>query len=121
MRILLLIGVGSFVGGVARYLLSQWITSTINSTFPFSTLLVNFIGCFVIGLVYGVGEKAQLPLELRLFFMAGICGGFTTFSAFGLETVNLLTSGQNLYALVYTVASLALGVAATFAGIWLSR
>lgn len=117
MRILLLIGTGSFIGGIGRFLLSQFVQAKIVQPFPAGTLIVNIIGCFVIGSVFGLGEKMHIPAEWRLFIMTGVCGGFTTFSAFGLETVSLLRDGQNLYAAAYVVSSLLLGALATFAGI----
>ncbi len=117
MRILLLIGTGSFIGGIGRFLLSQVVQAKMAQPFPAGTLLVNIIGCFVIGSVFGLGEKMHIPAEWRLFIMTGICGGFTTFSAFGLETINLLRDGQNLYAAAYVVSSMLLGGLATFAGV----
>lgn len=116
MRILLLIGAGSFIGGVFRFLLSQFIQSKFLSAFPFGTLGVNILGCFAIGLVFGISEKANMAVEWRLFFATGICGGFTTFSAFTNETMGLLRDGQYGYAFFYIVASVIMGLLATFIG-----
>jgi CrcB protein len=118
---LLLIGTGSFIGGIGRFLLSQFVQAKMVQPFPAGTLLVNIIGCFIIGSVFGLGEKMNIPAEWRLFIMTGVCGGFTTFSAFGLETVSLLRDGQNLYAATYIIASLLLGVFATLAGLLLFK
>ena len=94
MRILLLIGTGSFIGGVLRYLLSQFIQTKFLSAFPFGTLGVNIIGCFTIGLVFALSERTNMSPEMRLFLATGICGGFTTFSAFSNETFSLMRDGQ---------------------------
>lgn len=116
MKILLLIGTGSFIGGICRYLLSQFIQSKFFFAFPFGTLGVNIIGCFAIGLVFALSERTNMTSELRLFLATGICGGFTTFSAFSNETFGLLRNGQFGDALAYIAASAVLGVFATFIG-----
>jgi CrcB protein len=116
MKILLLIGTGSFIGGIFRHLLSQFIQTKLLSTFPFGTLGVNITGCFIIGLVLALSEQTNMTSELRLFLATGICGGFTTFSAFSNETYLLFRNGQPWYAFVYITASVVLGVLATFIG-----
>ena len=116
MKILVIIGAGSFIGGVFRYLLSLFIHTKFVSVFPYGTLAVNLIGCFVIGALFALTEKTSLPSEWRLFLATGICGGFTTFSAFSLETFGLLRDGQIGYASVYVITSVILGVFATFIG-----
>lgn len=117
MKILLAIGTGSFIGGIFRYLLSQFVQNKFLSTFPFGTLSVNIIGCLLIGLVFGLTEKGNLTQGWRLFLATGVFGGFTTFSSFSLETVNLLWDGQLWYALAYVIASIVLGLLATFVGV----
>jgi CrcB protein len=116
MRILLLIGTGSFIGGVLRYSLSQFIQTKSLSSFPFGTLGVNIIGCFAIGLVFALSEKTNMSPEMRLFLATGICGGFTTFSAFSNETFSLMRDGQLFYASAYITSSVLFGVFATFIG-----
>ncbi|MBE0424883.1 MAG: fluoride efflux transporter CrcB [Lutibacter sp.] len=116
MRILLLIGTGSFIGGVLRYWLSQFIQTKFLSAFPFGTLGVNIIGCFAIGLVFALSERTNMSPEMRLFLATGICGGFTTFSAFSNETFSLMRDGQLLYASAYITFSVLFGVLATFFG-----
>ncbi len=116
MRILLLIGTGSFIGGVLRYSLSQFIQTKFLSAFPFGTLGVNILGCFAIGLVFGLSERTNMSPEMRLFLATGICGGFTTFSAFSNETFSLMRDGQLLYASAYITSSILFGVFATFLG-----
>jgi len=112
-----MIGTGGFIGTVLRYLLGQFIHARIGPPFPFGTLTINIIGSFVIGLVFAASEKGMIDQDWRLFLAVGICGGFTTFSAFSLETLNLLRGGYTLYAFSYVTASLALGFLATFSAI----
>ena len=116
MKLILSIGVGGFIGGILRYLLSQFIQTKFLSTFPFGTLGVNIIGCLVIGLVYGLSDRGNLTQEWRLFLATGICGGFTTFSAFSNETFGMLRDGQYVYAVTYITVSVIFGVLATFSG-----
>ena len=117
MKMLFVIGTGSFFGGILRYLLSQFVQSKFLSAFPFGTLTVNIIGCFLIGLVFGLTDRGTLTPEWRLFLATGLIGGFTTFSAFSFETVGLLRDGQLLYATAYIVGTVIIGLLATFIGI----
>ena len=116
MKILLLIGTGSFIGGVLRYSISQFIQTKFLSTFPIGTLVINIIGCFTIGLVFALSERTNMSPEMRLFLATGICGGFTTFSAFSNETFGLMRDGQLFYASAYITSSVLFGVFATFIG-----
>ncbi len=116
MKIILAIGTGSFIGGVLRYLLSQFIQTKFSSSFPFGTLAVNIIGCFLIGFVFGLSEKGNLSQEWRLFLATGIIGGFTTFSAFSNETFFMLRDGLFLNASLYIASSILIGLLATFIG-----
>lgn len=112
-----MIGAGGFMGSVCRYLLAQFVQGKFLSAFPFGTLVVNITGCFVIGLVYAASDRGAINSDWRLFLATGICGGFTTFSAFSNETVALLRGGQTLYAFSYVAASVVIGLAATFTAI----
>jgi CrcB protein len=114
MKLLLAIGTGSFIGGVFRYLLSLLIQAKTTSAFPLPTLIVNIIGCFFIGIVIGFFDKGQISNEWKLFLATGILGGFTTFSAFSNETMMLFRGGQTGYALLYILASVVLGLLATY-------
>ena len=114
MKIILLIGTGSFIGGVFRYLLSLLIQAKTTSPFPLPTLTVNIIGCFLIGIVIGIFDKGQLSQEWKLFFATGVLGGFTTFSAFSNETIILFREGHVGNALLYVAASVVLGLLATY-------
>ena len=121
MKVLLLIGAGSFVGGVARYLISLSIQGRFLSFFPYGTLVINVIGCFLIGTVYALTDRGNLGEEWRLFLATGILGGFTTFSAFSQETIALLRDGQAGSAVTYVVGSVILGLLATYLGISLIK
>ena len=114
MKLVLFIGAGSFIGGIFRYLLSLLIQSKTTTHFPLGTLTVNIIGCFFIGIVFGMFEKGQMSNEWKLFFATGVIGGFTTFSAFSNETFVLFRAGHVGYALLYVGASVLLGLLATY-------
>mgnify|MGYP001553348423 CR=1 FL=1 len=121
MKILLVVGVGSFIGGAARYLVTLLIQNKFLSTFPYGTLAVNIIGCFLIGVIYGLSEKGNLSGEWRIFLATGIMGGFTTFSSFSNDTVSMLRDAQYWQALSYVGSSIIIGLAATFIGISLIK
>jgi CrcB protein len=116
MKLILAIGTGSFIGGISRYLLSLAVQQRFISAFPFATFTVNVIGCFLIGVAYGFSERTSLDPAWRLFLTTGFLGGFTTFSAFSNETFGLLHEGHVWYASAYVIASVVLGVLATWAG-----
>lgn len=121
MRILLFIGLGSFLGGVGRYLLTILIQNRLLTSIPYGTLAVNIIGCFFIGIVYGIAERVNLKAEWQLFLATGILGGFTTFSSFSYETISLLREQQYWYAFFNIGVSIILGLAATLIGILMTK
>ncbi len=121
MRIIILIGIGSFIGGILRYLTTIFVQSKFLSTFPYGTLTVNILGSLIIGIVFGLSEKANLSPEWRLFLATGICGGFTTFSAFSFETMAMLQDGQYFYGLSYVGLSILFGLLAVFLGLSLIK
>jgi fluoride exporter len=121
MKILLTIGAGSFIGGILRYLTSQFVQSKFLSAFPFGTLAVNIAGCFLIGIVFGLSDKGNLNQEMRLFLATGILGGFTTFSAFSSETIGMMNDGQILYAIAYVASSVILGLLSTFFAVSITK
>ena len=119
---ILIIGLGGFVGTVARYGVSVLAYKYAGATFPFGTLTVNIVGCFLIGLVYGViQEKDVLSTTSRLFLTVGVFGGFTTFSSFGNETLLLLRAGHLLLGIGYVLISVLVGVVAVWGGYSLVR
>ena len=101
MRSILYVGAGSFIGGILRYLLSTWVYKILgNPVFPYGTLAVNSVGCFVIGFLAGLAETRSIfTADDRLFIFVGILGGFTTFSSVALETLWLARGTQGLAAL----------------------
>ncbi|QJD96054.1 fluoride efflux transporter CrcB [Mucilaginibacter robiniae] len=122
MKIPLIIFIGGGLGSVARYLANRWIVSQGVTVFPYGTFLVNIIGCFLIGFLVFITEKANITaVEWRLFLVTGFCGGFTTFSSFAFENIQLLTNHQLFSFILYTVGSIALGFLATYLGILLAR
>lgn len=114
---LIFIAVGSAFGGVLRFLISKWMNATMTSAFPYGTLVVNLAGCFLIGLFYGIGLKhpSSSP-TLLLFLTTGFCGGFTTFSAFSYENLQLLKNGAFGLAAIYIAVSVIGGLALSFLG-----
>ena len=122
MQLVLLIGFAGFLGTIARYLSGQLIYKFLPIAFPFGTLIVNILGCFIIGIVYGWFEKENIySNEWKLIFATGFCGGFTTFSAFSMENIQLLREGQFGIALLYIFVSVVIGISATFGGVSLMK
>lgn len=113
------VALGSALGGMSRYWLGGVIARGIGDDFPYGTLLINILGSFVIGF-FGTLTLPDGPrpasLDARLFVMVGLCGGFTTFSSFSLQTVELLRSGEGIRAAIYIVASVLLCVVGTAIG-----
>jgi fluoride exporter len=117
MKILMAIGTGSFIGGMLRYLIAEFVQTRYLTSFPIGTLTVNIIGCFIIGIVFGLADKGNLTQEWRLFLATGLLGGFTTFSAFSIETFGMLRDGQFWSASAYIFLSVILGLFVAFIGI----
>jgi len=110
-----IVGIGGAIGSILRYLVTDLVeTRFVPSTFPYGTLVVNVSGCFVIGLVYALTEKINIAPEWRAFLATGICGGYTTFSAFSYQSVNLIRDGHTTQFFTYVFGSLILGIIATF-------
>ncbi|MCZ2076580.1 MAG: fluoride efflux transporter CrcB [Bryobacterales bacterium] len=118
MNAVALVAVGGAVGSVARYLLSGVVLErTLEWRFPLGTFLVNVAGCLAVGLLGALVVKHDLfSANTRVLLFSGIAGGFTTFSAFGLETFYLLRRGEALVAGGYVVASVAVGMLALWLG-----
>lgn len=114
---ILLVGAGGFIGSVLRYLIGGYFQGFAKS-FPLGTLTVNLLGCFIIGALSQLGESRNIFSEqTRLFIFIGILGGFTTFSSFGNETLNLMRNDQMLNAITNIGTNLILGLFA----VWLGR
>jgi len=116
---ILLVGLGGFAGSVARYKLGGFVLHlTAQERFPYSTLTINVLGCLLVGILAGLAERYDLfGTETRLFLFTGLLGGFTTFSAFGMDAVFLLRRGELWIAVLYAGASVVLGVTAVWLGI----
>lgn len=113
---ILLVGAGGFIGSVLRYLVGGYFQGFAKS-FPLGTLAVNVIGCFVIGLLAQLGESRNLfTNETRAFIFIGILGGFTTFSSFGNETLNLMRNDQMMNSIINIGANVILGLLAVWFG-----
>jgi len=116
-----LVFVGGGAGALVRYLVSLGVGSSWSGAFPLGTFLINLTGCFLIGALAGASERLLVDARLRLFLQTGVLGGYTTFSSFGLETVQLAHRGEWGTALVYVLGSNLLGLGLAFAGYWLAR
>lgn len=118
MKQMLLVGLGGFLGSVARYKLSGLVLHhTPDWRFPLGTFLVNIIGCFLIGALAGWAVKQHLlGPDLRIFLLPGLLGGFTTFSAFGYETFSLIRRGETSIAFLYVSLSVVCGLALVWLG-----
>jgi CrcB protein len=116
---LFLAGIGGFIGSSLRYAVTGYVQTWSRSIdFPYGTLAVNLIGCFLIGFLSQLAEsRGVFTAESRTFVFIGILGGFTTFSAFGNETMNLWREGENLLAMANVTAHFLLGLGA----VWASR
>ena len=112
----IVVGAGGFMGAVCRYLIGM-IPLKEGCTFPIKTFMINIAGSFLIGIVAALAMRTEsLDSRIVLFLKVGICGGFTTFSSFALETTDLMKDGKMHLAAIYTVLSVTLGVLAVFAG-----
>ena len=114
------VALGGALGSVSRYWLSGLVANRIGSTFPWGTIIVNVTGCFVIGFfnaATGTEGRWLLSPTARTFFMIGICGGYTTFSSFSLQTLNLANDGEWLYA----GANILFSVVLCLLGVWLGH
>lgn len=121
-RTFLLVGAGGFLGSIARYFVAIWLTKHFASAFPYGTFTVNILGCLIIGIVFGLGQRFEwLTPGLRLFLATGFCGGFTTFSSFNLENANLLQNSNYLTFGIYAISSFTIGLLAVFGGITLTK
>ena len=120
MQTIFLVAAGGALGSVARYLTVLNINQALPGAFPWGTFTVNVLGCAVIGLMAGVSERYSIiSAEARLLLFTGLMGGFTTFSAFGLETLQLMRKGEVLIAASYVLGSVVLGLLALWLGFML--
>ena len=123
MTTVLLVGAGGFVGSVMRYMVGIWVQSVAgNSWIPYGTLTVNVVGCFLIGFIVGLAETRQFLGEgTRALVIVGLFGGFTTFSAFGYETIAMVREGHMVSAAANVGIQVSLGLAAVWIGFSVSQ
>ena len=115
---------GSALGGLARFWLSVWMVQLLGPRLPWGTLLINVLGSFVIGwfaALTGPAGRLSVSPEIRLFVMIGVCGGFTTFSSFSLQTLELLQREDYGWAISYIAGSILLCLASVATGYTLGR
>jgi len=119
---LLIIGLGGFLGSVARYITAKFVDDKLSPPFPYGTLTVNILGSFLLGIIYIIAlRKVGLTENGRLFLGVGFCGGFTTFSAFALENFSLMQEKLVGTSLLYISVSIVGGILALVAGVWVAR
>jgi CrcB protein len=117
----LAVGFGGALGSMARYGVSVWLPWN-GTGLPLSTLLVNLVGCLVLGAISGADPRGRAWPEAWTFFLTvGICGGLTTFSTFSAETATLLATGRPLGAALYMLGSIVFGISGYLAGAWTSQ
>ena len=119
---LLIVGLGSFCGGALRYYISTLMKSVCSQGFPWGTLSVNLVGCLLIGLLLGIFSRCGVQSNSwALLLTVGFCGGFTTFSTFANESLQMLQSGNTLNLIIYILASVIVGIALVALGYWLVK
>jgi CrcB protein len=122
MPVVLWVAIGGALGSAARYGVNVWSGRVFGAEFPWHTLIVNVLGCFIMGALTGLmAQKLNLSHEVRAFLTTGILGGFTTFSAFSLDVALLVERKATVAAGAYVAASVLLSIAAVFAGLHLTR
>lgn len=115
------VALGGAIGAAARYLVSDWMASWLGPGFPWGTFFANISGSFLIGIVLVLVEGGSLPAGARLFLAVGILGGYTTFSSFSYESLNLLTNSGVLLTLLNTLGQLVLGLVFVYFGVVVGR
>lgn len=122
MNSILLVAVGGAIGAVVRFLVSGWVLQAAGPAYPIGTFIINVVGSLMMGVLAGwLAFRVDGGAAWRVFLGTGVLGGFTTFSAFSLETATLIEKRDFAAAGVYSVGSVIVGVVALFIGLWLSR
>lgn len=121
-RAIILVGLGGGLGSIFRYLTSVIMTKYFQSIFPLATFTANILGCLIIGILLGLFDRQQLTNpDLKFLFITGFCGGYTTFSAFTSENINLFQSGNSLTAFFYITTSILVSLFAVWLGLTLTK
>ncbi|WP_310557435.1 fluoride efflux transporter CrcB [Flavobacterium sp.] len=122
MKTIIYIAIGGGLGSVLRYVTTIFVTKYASSNFPYATFLTNVLGCLLIGLFFGYFEKQNtISQDLKFFLITGFCGGYTTFSAFSNENIQLLQTNQFFTAILYITLSVFIGLLATWVGLFLVK
>jgi fluoride exporter len=122
LKTIIYIAIGGAIGSVLRFLTTILVSKFWSNQFPLATFIANIIGCFLIGLFIGVLAKNQLTdSNLKWFLVTGFCGGFTTFSAFGIENITLLQNNNSILAFGYIALSIILGLFAVWFGLFITK
>jgi fluoride exporter len=121
MKNILLVFIGGGLGSLLRFLISRFVVTTIESSFPIATLGINIIGCFLIGVILTLSKAGNINMALTIFLATGFCGGFTTFSTFAYENNTLIEFRQFASVALYISLSVVAGLMATYFGIVLIR
>ncbi|HLS38419.1 MAG TPA: fluoride efflux transporter CrcB [Sphingobacterium bovisgrunnientis] len=117
-KAIIMVGLGGALGSILRYLTAVLLNKHFQSAFPLATFAVNILGCLIIGVLLGLFERQYLTSpDFKLLLITGFCGGYTTFSAFSAENIQLLESGQTLTAFLYIGASIFIGLFALWLGL----
>ncbi len=122
LKTILIIALGGAVGSVLRFLTSLLVNKFWSNYFPLATFLTNVLGCFLIGYFFGILEKLQLTnSDIKGLLITGFCGGFTTFSTFGLESLELFQNQNSFSGILYISLSLILGLMAVSYGLFVAK
>ncbi|MEM0541858.1 fluoride efflux transporter CrcB [Flavobacterium sp. j3] len=122
LKTILFIAIGGAIGSVLRFLTTVLVSKFYSNHFPLATFMVNVIGCFLIGILMGFLTKNALDnSNLKYFLVTGFCGGFTTFSAFGIENVTLLQNNNTILAFAYMAVSILLSLFAVWLGLFVAK
>lgn len=113
---MIIAGIGGFFGTCGRYLTGVAAKRMFSGSFPAGTFIVNIVGCFLIGIFFGLWGRHEMDAEVKALLITGFCGGFTTFSSFSHDQLKLLREGKYLTWGLYLVLTVVLGLAAVYAG-----
>lgn len=121
-RHLFFVGLGGAVGSILRYFISIYISKSYSGEFPLATFFINITGCILIGLFIGLAERYQfINADIRLFLVTGLCGGYTTFSTFSYENLQLIQNNNFIVLFSYIFFSLFIGIIGVWLGNFLSK